>query len=194
MAQIRAQIVRENTTEANSRNDVVNTVYFDTDVGTDFEQLGDDLLALWLAEVDMTSAHNLLRVKLYDMADTEPREPRYEETAAITATASTGPREVALCLSYYAGQNTPRRRGRIYLGPFPNTDMAERPSAALRAELGTLAQGLSALGGVNVQWVQYSPTTGDFSNVTNYWIDDEWDTMRSRGLLGTTRTAGTVNG
>jgi hypothetical protein len=28
--------------------------------------------------------------------------------------------------------------------------------------------------------------------VTNYWVDDEWDTVRSRGLRSSTRVTGTL--
>jgi hypothetical protein len=45
-----------------------------------------------------------------------------------------------------------------------------------------------------VQWVQHSPTTGEYHNVTNYWIDNEWDTMRSRQIGADARQSGTVNG
>jgi hypothetical protein len=104
------------------------------------------------------------------------------------------PEARALCLSYYADQNIPRRRGRMYLGPWPASQMAERPGDVPTGELGLLATRLSGLGGINVQWVQYSPSTGEFHNVTNFWIDDEWDTIRSRGLRATKRALGAANG
>jgi hypothetical protein len=89
---------------------------------------------------------------------------------------------------------TARQRGRIFCGPFA-TGVAERPDAALRAQLIALAQGLANLGGVNVDWVVFSPTAtlaagGDVKtfSVQEAWVDDEWDTMRSRGRAATTRT------
>jgi hypothetical protein len=58
--------------------------------------------------------------------------------------------------------------------------------------LNTLRIELANLGGVDVQWCVYSPTTpGDmsdkFKQVTRGWIDNEWDTQRSRGLRATLR-------
>jgi hypothetical protein len=33
----------------------------------------------------------------------------------------------------------------------------------------------------------WSPTQQTGSGVTDFWVDDEWDIIRSRGLKGTTR-------
>jgi hypothetical protein len=41
-------------------------------------------------------------------------------------------------------------------------------------------------------WVVYSRKTGGDAQVTNVWVDDEWDTVRSRGLRGTVRDLGTL--
>jgi hypothetical protein len=46
---------------------------------------------------------------------------------------------------------------------------------------------LGALGGVDVDWSVHSPTAGTTEKVEHYWCDDEWDTVRSRGLRATTR-------
>jgi hypothetical protein len=40
----------------------------------------------------------------------------------------------------------------------------------------------------------YSPTTGQTKKVEHWWVDDEWDTQRRRGLRATTRDEGTVSG
>jgi hypothetical protein len=40
-------------------------------------------------------------------------------------------------------------------------------------------------------WVVYSPTEKKSQGgVTDIWVDDEWDTVRSRGLKSTTRHVG----
>ena len=197
MAQYRMLVTHELSTAATAIDYVVNTFYLDTDEppGTgDPQQLCVDAAALFAGYRSIPEGYDVIRVRAYDMSDAIPRLPRGEATGAPIDSGVGGPREVALCLSYYAEVNQPRRRGRMYIGPWHQAAMLERPNATNRGYLATLAEGISGLGGINVQWVQFSPTTGEFHNVTDYWIDDEWDTMRSRGLEGTTRTAGTVSG
>lgn len=179
-----------------ARDAITNTFYLDTDTLTsdDVDQLCEDTVALWAA-IPVLPGFQRIECKGYNLADPEPRLPAGEYTGSFgTAGTNYMAREVAVCLSYFAGRNTPRTRGRMYIGPFLATLANPRPSVAIREALQDLAEGISGLGGVNVQWVQYSPTTGDFTNVTDYWIDDEWDTVRSRGLSPTTRLTGTVSG
>lgn len=198
MAQYRMLIIRGED-QPNFRDAVTNTFYLDTDgdffVGTGPGNLAYDAAELFGDTLQPVSGFSRVMCKAYNMSDAKPRLPVAEEvyTSPLTPAAG-GPREVALCLSYYAGVNQPRRRGRMYIGPWSKGAMDERPSSGLRSNLADLAEGISGLGGVNVQWVQYSPSTGDFTNVSDYWIDDEWDTQRSRGLRGEERTTGTVSG
>lgn len=67
------------------------------------------------------------------------------------------PEEVALCLSYFSGRNSPRTRGRIYLGPFnesavvhstaPDYDgQGSRPSNGLMLAMASSATRLAANG------------------------------------------------
>lgn len=197
MAQYRVLISLENSASLTAEDFVVNTFYLDTDAlsGSDDPQaLVQDAVGVWFTNVDVVTGFNLIRGRIYDMSDPKPRSPVGEHVQAASASGESGPREVALCLSYYAGQNVPRKRGRMYFGPFFVSRMAERPADTVRNKLAAIAAGISGLGGVNVQWVQYSPTTLQFSNVTHWWVDNEWDTMRSRGLKGTTRVQGDVSG
>jgi len=112
--------------------------------------------------------------------------------------SESGPREVALCLSYYAEQNVPRRRGRLYIGPFTDAAMEIRPPAgnAIGA-VASLAPALAAVGGADVDWCLYSPTNDvatagatKLRTITNWWVDNEWDTVRSRGRRATSRISG----
>lgn len=197
MAQYRVMIDWSNSASLTSEDNIVNTFYLDTDAlpGADDPQgLCDDALQLFRTYRTMPAGFDTIRCRLYNMSDAEPRQPVASAAASFAAGGEAGPREVALCLSYYADTNTPRRRGRMYIGPFVSGDMHERPNTTTQNYLQTLASGISGLGGVNVQWVQYSPTTGQFHNVTNWWVDNEWDTVRSRGLKGTARLQGSVNG
>jgi hypothetical protein len=110
---------------------------------------------------------------------------------------SSGPREISLCLSYYAGQNTKRYRGRLYIphawirkaGGLPSDPPGTRPTAQTMAT--ALAFGttvLKPLGGeVGIDWRVASTVDRVSRRVTDYWVDDEWDIIRSRGYRGTTR-------
>lgn len=199
MAQIRLMVVQEHSADAAGDATTSNTFYLDTDLadppGTDYEVLANDTAALWATTVPRTEAQNQIRVRAYDMADAEPRPVRAESVVAWDAPAnSVGPREVALCLSYFADRNLPRQRGRMYIGPIRQAEMTDRPQEQLMGTLGALAEGISGLGGINVQWVVYSPTAGDYRNVSDYWVDNAWDTQRRRGLPASSRLRGTVDG
>lgn len=198
MPQYRCQINYHKPGEVSRANDVVNTFYLDTDVDLNVGE--GDLIqdAVELFSSFRTLYFNTPQIdvegKIYRMGGTPPNYPEASAKVTVGSGGEPGPREVALCLSYYAGQNVPRRRGRMYIGPYGKAAMGERPYEALATQLGTLAQGLADLGGVNVQWVQHSPTTGEFHNVTNWWVDDEWDTRRSRGLRAATRWGAAIEG
>jgi hypothetical protein len=94
---------------------------------------------------------------------------------------------VSLCLSYFSERNLPRFRGRLFIGPWNFAE--ERPNTSAINSLMTLATGLAAVGGIDVDWGLWSPSRNAFSKITNVWVDNEWDTQRSRGLRATTRTA-----
>jgi hypothetical protein len=98
-----------------------------------------------------------------------------------------GPRDVALCVSFYADRNLPRQRGRLYIGPIILSLLGERPDATLRDRLLSLADHLNGIGGVNVSWVVHSPTTNTDHDITYAWVNDVWDTMRKRDVKETVR-------
>ncbi len=177
-------------------DDCVNT-FFLQDIGptSDPDQLAQDAANLWGTGFRMyPQGVTRITAKIYDMDQPEPRLPLATKmSGAQTANEGSGPSEVALCLSFYATVNQPRRRGRLFIGPFLTGAMAQRPSAGLRTELGVLATGIANLGGVDVDWMQYSPTLNVGNKVTNWWVDNEWDTIRSRGLKGTERLTGVTN-
>jgi hypothetical protein len=111
---------------------------------------------------------------------------------AYSKSGKGAPAEVALCLSYYEGVNVPRRRGRVYFGPWAQAAMAARPEADLREVLRVFGAGLAGLGGVNVDWQLVSPTNNTRKRITHIWVDDSWDTQRRRGPKSTTRVLNTV--
>lgn len=140
------------------------------------------------------------QTKHYDLSEPEPRTPF--RTASLGAlTSSTGPTllppELSVVLTYQAntvsGQSQRRRRGRIYCGPWSggaNTSGTGRPLAAIVTSVASAADALkdTSLSAPNWKWVVYSRVSGLTSQVTNGWVDDEWDIQRRRGLTAATRT------
>lgn len=133
--------------------------------------------------------------------------------AQPTASFDMYPNEVACCLSFRgdvdgvpeeSGTTRPRarRRGRVYLGPFQSnagvnaSDGGSRPSSTFRdivmdayvAMLSTLSSAAPV-----INHVIYSPTTAIAHVVKEAWIDDAWDTVRSRGLDPVSRDQRTVS-
>ncbi len=99
-----------------------------------------------------------------------PERRPIKATAGKVATVGTGPsgpREVALCLSYYSERNLPRFRGRLFIGPWPKDFLEERPTQFVRENLITLATAIGNVGGANVDWQLYSPTRNAYSKITN---------------------------
>jgi hypothetical protein len=139
-------------------------------------------------------------LKVYDLGQTPPRYPIVpEQPLSITfpAVGDALPGEVACCLSFKAGDG-PRRKGRIYIGPLSNnaaTDVAgpTRPEAAFLTALGESAENVLNTS-ENVTWMQVSPTDAVASEVAEVWVDDAFDTQRSRGVAPTTRRTWTASG
>lgn len=136
-------------------------------------------------------------MKLYDLADDEPRSPvatRVWEVDSPSAAAAL-PSEVAFCLSYQAamasGVPRARRRGRIYLGPLSeSTSVDGVPAATFQEDVLLSASELLAASDASVSWtwVVYSPTTSTGHTVVGGWVDNAFDTQRRRGPQATART------
>jgi hypothetical protein len=132
-------------------------------------------------------------VKIYDATKAAPNPPLYETEVAGTPPITTKPREIALCLSYYSTWNRPRYRGRLFLpAHFVSGAITLRPSAQQLTDAMSWANVLITGMPPGHNWVLYSPTRHAMDGVTNYWVDDEWDVVRSRGLRGTTRQEAAV--
>ncbi len=134
-------------------------------------------------------------LKAYDAATPPPSYPVATAQQLGTPMPSAGPREIALCLSYYTTYNRPRYRGRLYI-PYTwlGGQAQMRPSQtqidnAIAFKTEVLAKALPA----TANWVVWSHVEKkSMGGVSDVWVDDEWDTMRSRGLLPTTRTTAKV--
>jgi hypothetical protein len=165
----------------------INPHYF----GDNAQGLADALKANLIAAP--TIGAKPFTIKIYDAQKAPPNFPLAMAEQIGTAPAGSGPREVALCLSYYSTWNRPRYRGRLYL---PQTiwggAMGLRPTVGQQ----TNVVGFRTVLGSNLpaqhNWVVYSPTDQKSYTISNVWCDDEWDIVRSRGLRGTSRVLGTV--
>jgi hypothetical protein len=199
MSKVRVQVITR-TAGALAVDHIVNTVYFDDfnvdpTAGTDWQAFANSVRDAFLARGGLPFLYGV-ETKVYNQADAKPRPVKAFGNFVLGSAGSGGPvgvREVALCLSYFSERNIPRFRGRIYVGPWQSGFMTERPNASAIAALTGLATALQGIGGPDVDWGLWSPTRAAFSKVTAGWVDDEWDTQRSRGRRPTTRTTFTTN-
>lgn len=171
---------------------VVTPHFNDGGIGTDPQQLCED----WAAAVaTLTGSERQVTVKAYDAQGTEPVYPQGEFTLLSgLAPAARSPGEVALCLSFYSERNVKRRRGRIYLPISAQfAGLTARPTTGHWDYAEDWAEAAQALGGPDVDWVVYSKADFVSRPVTNWWVDDEWDTVRSRGLQSSDRRIGATS-
>ena len=143
---------------------------------------------------------NSLKYRIYDLGQAPPRTRNEEAGAPFTPSTSTLPLEVAMCLSFFAGTNQPRNRGRIYLGPLASSAVLTSSGSLPVPTTGMLeciADRASAVGRTteNVTWVMvtrggtkppFDPPNAKV--VTGGWVDSAWDTQRRRGVAATGRT------
>jgi len=197
MSKIRVQVITRRATDL-AVDHIVNTVFFDDfnvdpTSGTDWQAFANDVREVFRTRTSGLGYLYGVETKVYDMADPMPRPVKAVGAWVQGGTTSQDatPREVTLCLSYYSVRNIPRFRGRLSIGPWGFA--AERPNAGQIASLVTLAGGLADVGGVDVDWGLWSPTRNAFSKITAGWVDNEWDTQRSRGLKATTRATYTTS-
>lgn len=176
-----------------ARDRMVITPHFSTNVGPpDADALCEDLaLALW----DWMNDKRQVEVTAYDAQGAKPVYPIGNfVTGGSTSPPSTCPREVALCLSFFSGRNIPSYRGRLYI---PHTwnggDSLVRPAAGAMSHVAGLAAIFADLGGPDIDWCVYSRKQNAAHSVSDWWVDNEWDTIRSRGLRADSRLTGTVS-
>ena len=174
----------------------INPHFDDHGVGTDPQGLCDDLAAA-LDQWASTQAAHQIQVKAYDAQGTAPVFPQGDTIINDGLFRSSPiPRELCLCLSYFSGQNRPRHRGRLYM-PIQLFETAVsltvRPSGSTQTKVLSFANDLKNLGGADVDWVVYSRIDDEARPVTGYWVDDEWDVIRSRGLRSSGRLTGTAS-
>jgi hypothetical protein len=164
--------------------------------GADPVGLTSDLATALNAKLVTWTTATKLTVKSYDVEEAKPRYPKATEVRSSTIIRNSPiPREVALCLSFYADHPSGRRRGRLYVPASlwtPTGAIGVRPTTGDRDTVKQLVPIFTGLGGINVDWGIWSERDHAFHKATDYWIDDEWDTQRRRGLRATVRTTGTT--
>lgn len=138
-----------------------------------------------------------ITTKVYELDDTPPRLPRATHVIAAAGNEfNMGPRQVAMCLSYFSGDSplAKRNRGRIYLGPFPTSLCTKAPTPALTDGLPALVTAFGSAGGSGTEWVTFSRVGGGHHAVAHWWCDNRWDTIRGRLKKATSRITGTTGG
>lgn len=176
------------------RDRMVITPHFSTSLpGADTQQLCDDLAAglnTWV-----TAGQREIVVRAYDAQGTKPVLPVGEKILNSGVTpGSAVPRELALCLSFRGNQNVPRKRGRLYIpATFLASGVGLRPAGTHQTKVASLVPIFTGLGGVDVDWCVFSRTGNQAYSVQHWWVDDEWDIQRKRGLRPTSRQSGDVS-
>lgn len=153
-------------------------------------------------------------VRLYNFGEPTPRVPRITTAFTFSPGSTALPGEVALCISYRAsleaGAVAARRRGRVFIGPLTTGVAAGATTGAAdpRPADITLTTMLSAfrtmsqpVSGGAFRLAVYSPTAhglnpGDvgaaWNDATFAWMDNAFDTIRSRGAVASKRFQGSL--
>lgn len=167
--------------------------------GTDAEQLCTDLADAW--DLWYGTAPGQLTVKAYDVQGAKPNYPLATVTrrSGVFYPAAACPGQQALCLSFYSGQNVPRYRGRLYIPALLLKSVIGSVGSvvadtSVRLKVGELVPLFANLGGTNVDWIVWSSTSNAAHKVTNYFVDEGWDVIRSRQFPAAQRTIGTTSG
>lgn len=157
----------------------------------------DELKNYYSSEINITGT----RMRAYDLSDSEPRAPVFDESLSISSTTLASsvnlPGEVACCASYAAavesGVPAARLRGRLFLGPLnagsmvSPSDAPARPSGSFRTAIGLSMKELASANTLGARWVVHSRAGNLNNEVVRGWVDDAWDTQRRRGVAATGR-------
>jgi len=197
----------------------MNTFHFRTP-GT-VEDSADEISALLETfynafDQDLSSGlTGVTNLAFFDLEQAAPRVPVATDTFTLTVGLGTQlPGEVALVLSFQgprvSGFPQARRRGRLFIGPLDGDTITAgtgdaRPSSAAITRITDAADALaSSTVTPGLDWCVFSPTTAGpepwssgelndaFVTITNGWMDNAFDTVRSRGLGATARTLWSV--
>jgi hypothetical protein len=162
--------------------------------GDDAQALANGLKANLIASVHVGPSVPF-KISVYNATKPPPNYPLAVASNGTGSLATTGPRELALCLSYFSVANRPSQRGRLFIPwAFLQGAVGLRPTSGqitAALDFGTvLGKSLPA----NHTWAVHSRKhdTTSAAVITDIWVDDEWDVIRSRGLKSTTRQTGKI--
>lgn len=138
-------------------------------------------------------------LRIYDLADPEPRAPIYDGTWSFSGApgGAAAPPELCIVTSFQATRESgvlqSRRRGRLYLGPLKASVVdVGRISPTDQGTIATATKGLvDNLYASGADFAVYSRVESAAFAVTNGWVDNAVDVQRRRGLTSTARTTWT---
>jgi len=188
MAVYRAQIAFQ-ANSALPRDAMLITPHY---TGSDPAALANGLKTNLIANANVSTLIPFT-INVYDAQGAPPHHPLATATQTGTPKTPIIPSEISLCLSYFATVNQPRKRGRLYLPVcLWESSPPVRPNAAALTRALSFGPTLFKSLPSGTVPVVFSRVTNTTNPITDYWVDDEWDTVRSRGLRATTRQTGTV--
>lgn len=185
---------------------VVNSWAFRNDgIPGDLETLGNEIQrvldAFYFGEVSagqsigayMSPDLTALNYRVYDLGQAPPREPLIVPSLDFNIISAGSPlvEEAAVVMSMKSDGNGKRDRGRLYLGPLRTSavqavDGRTRVSTAFRNVIADRATDVIQTT-ENVTWTFVSQADAAAKVVTRGYIDNAFDTQRSRGIEADTR-------
>jgi hypothetical protein len=102
---------------------------------------------------------------------------------------------VAVTASFWSGRNSPRTRGRLYLGPLDRSVISSgtgdvRFGTTYRQAVNAAMSALRSADSAGLAWGVWSETGGLLSYpIDGGWTDDAFDTQRRRGVKAAARTS-----
>jgi hypothetical protein len=172
----------------------VNTLHYEVNFPDTVQGTVDEIADAYVAYAPKLGGLDSMIVKAY----AEGLNPSGPEATALrdlkpVITSVSGPTQVCCCLSYATvddpESSTPRRRGRIYIGPFRAAATSNpRPDAAEQDAVLGLGQALASVGTAsNTTWLMRSKVDNTYAKIESIWTDDSWDIQRRRSLTPTAR-------
>jgi hypothetical protein len=155
--------------------------------------LADALVSNLIAVPAITAARPFT-VKVYDGLKAPPSFPLATRQNGTGFWNTNWPKEVALCLSYYSTYNRPHSRGRFYIPATLLTgSIGVRPSTPQMQQVLDFRNVFITGMPTGTKWSTWSPTTQNGEPVSHCWVDNEWDTVRSRGGRADNRLTAAVS-
>ena len=191
-------MVQIHHTNSLPEDDVVNTLHYDVNVPDTLSGTSDDIATAYQGLIaGLLGGVNGITIKWYEPGLNPGGAvfTKHYTTAPYVPANASGPREVAVCLSYATTDDpeaaTPRRRGRIYCGPIASSRVdANFVSLTYRNVVLDFGVALAAAGNAgNTTWKMHSRVDNEYLKIESIWCDNAWDTQRRRGLKPTFRTS-----